>query len=636
MTLHRSISVALIACYFFAPATRAAEIPDRLMQGTIYYDAKARGNAAAYSRVAYYRANGHSNDRLLEILQLEYALKAGLSSTSQVLLDRSKGAQEPGKEIPANKLSERGDKNTATPLNQTQRDRLNFVLARHAYKNKDWLGLASRYSQLSEDSNLQGTTTGIFLGMEMARVTGSFDTANKLLGKLPESHILRRYGQFNLAAALYGSGDTEKSLMLLDELTTLKNTTFEQLMIAQRSQLILGQMALQQGRLEEAGKRLSNISAEGLYGDVALVALAQLKLADEQPEQAIDIWHHVTANFPQTSRTRVAYLGLAHATEEFYGPDSALVEYTNLASVLYERSQELDRHLLALDAMDIESLVQETTEAVWLESTTNESATDKKEINNTTRSLLLKLLSEQSNRSTVDQWRQLSNTLSAARIRSDDIDILRRINAEQVRRADQARKILQQNHYTADLNRYQEIVNKIITAARTEISTGFQPDQIPRLASDNEKLVLSRLFEIREQFLEKGMTKPQIEMMIGKIQYDIYSDLPIRIREKHAAAEKLLTRISGMTTSINRINAAAGHQGNIRSISQQLESLDTKASYLLLVAEQRLKDLGDQLIANLKQSILLEQELVRRDLNEVNLAVVRIKDNQLLTMGERQ
>ncbi len=602
MTLHRSISFALITystLYAFSPTSDAAEVPDRLMQGTIYYDAQAHGNAAAYSRVQYYRANGHSNDNLLEILELEYALKAGLSSTSQLLLDSSQDA----------------------PLSQEHRDRLNFVLARHAYKNKDWLALASRYSQISKGSKLTETTTGIFLALEMARVTGSFDTATTLLEKLPDSHILRRYGQFNLAAALYDSGDGEKSLKLLDELTDFRNTTFEQLMLAQRSQLILGQIALQQGRYEEASRRFSGISARGLYGDVALVALAQLKLADEQPERAIDIWHHVTSSFPPTSRTRVAYLGLAYATEQYYGPASALVEYTNLAMVLNGRNDELGQYMTALDAMDIESLVQAS-----IESDTSDA----------TSALLQNLLSDQSNRATAEQWRQLSHALLATKTNAANISILRAIDAEQVRRAEQARNILQKNLYAADLTRYQELITDAKAADAAEITTGFQPDQIPRLASNAEKEILSQLFRLREQFAGNGIKKPKIDMMIGKVQYDVYSGLPIRIQEKQAAAEKLLSAITEMRSSINRINAAAGRQGDIQSISQQLEVVDIRASHLMLVAEQKLNTLGDHLIANLKQSILLEQELVRRDLVEVNLAVVRIKDSQLLTMSNSQ
>ena len=214
----------------------------------------------------------------------------------------------------------------AEELNELDRQRLAFHLAREYFRRQDWASLAPQLARINLDHSWRGRPLVHpeveFMRAEQAIHDGHLGRARGILDAIPEGHSLQTYGLFNLGVAYYQKAvDTgasfDAALGIFELLSNMPAYDAEALDLVQRSRLALARL-----KTQTSEELLGILPGSGRYRNLALASYANMAMQDQDPYTASRIWQMLKQEQNWTTSSANAYLGLPMSLELLSGNGS--------------------------------------------------------------------------------------------------------------------------------------------------------------------------------------------------------------------------------------------------------------------------------------------------------------------------
>ncbi len=607
-----------LAFYFFgiAPEVAAASSPDKIAFGNVIYHHFLDSSALAYSRALYFEQRGLNEDNRLKmaITRAGLALDLGLDQLAQSI------------------LASIDEEN----LQQLDRRRLHFQLARDAYRRQDWLRFEKELAKVGQGSRQLHSSQGHYLRAELARLKGDFDLASDYLEKIRRKDILRYYSSFNLGVTAYAAGEPVEAKRQLGTLAKWPAKTLEQLLISERSRIVLANMEIETQHYAAARKWLTGITSTGQYGPAAFATLAHLSMKDQDYDRAADLWFYLVTHSPWHPAVTDVHVSLPYALEQVRGSDPAYASYKQAAIRLDERSKTLERlleklgnteagefvNVLLLPVKDMP--VKDTqTQLAWFTDALGHS------------DWAGWLASEYSQR-LVNTWHRVSGALDQLADRRQDLDILLAVDGQQQLRIKNAADTIREKGYGSQINDIEVRLNQLEdNLSRLKHDTGLG-EALLILATAQEIETLNFLQRMRDRAIRldaDSQILSRIYRLRGLVLYRIHDDLPVRVRQRQVRVARMAQSIAASRDRTRRIELSASALGKTESVGGRITVLSERTDRLLANSKQVLRRTGTALLAEVGKGIRTELSGIEQQLVYVRLAMARIGDARLLASG---
>ena len=590
----------------YTKGTRASS-PDELAFGNVIYQYFLNSPAQAYSRALYFehRNQNEESNLKLEITRAGLALDLGLDQLAQSI------------------LANIGEEN----LGQLDRRRLHFQLARDAYRRQDWIRFELELARIGPASQQFDSSQGFYLQAELARLKGNFKDADKFLEKIRRKHVLRYYSGFNIGITAYAAGDSDQAERQLNRLVDWPARTLEQLLIAERSRIVLANIEIERQRYDAARKWLTGITATGQYGPAAFATLAHLSMKDKDYARAADLWYYLVSTSPWHPAVVNAHVSLPYALEQVRGSDRAYASYEQAALRLDERSETLEELLYKLGDTDpgefVDSLRVVKDEQTQL--TEIIAALGHGDWANW-------LASEYSQR-LVNTWRRVSGALDQLANRRQDLDILLAVDKQQQLRIRNAALMLREEGYGPKINdvelRLDQLAGNLLQLAQqTDLG-----EALLALATEDEIETLNTLQQVSDRAIRLNANDEvltRISRLRGLVLYHIHDDLPVRVRKRQVRVSQMRRSIAESRDRTRRIKLSASVLGKSESVGGRIAALSERTDQLMVNSKQVLGQTGTALLAQIEKGIRVELSGIEQQRVDVRLALARIGDARLL------
>jgi hypothetical protein len=584
-----------------------ASSPDKLAFGNVIYHHFLDSSAQAYSMALYFeqRNRNAESNLLLEITRAGLALDLGLDQLAQSILAT---------------IDEEN-------LGQLNRRRLHFQLARDAYRRQDWIRFEREMTNIGPASQQFYSSQSFYLQAELARLKGDFEGADKYLRKIKRKHVLRYYSSFNLGITALAAGDSGQAERQLNRLVDWPARSLEQLLIAERSRIVLANIDIERQRYGAAGKWLTGVTATGQYGPAAFSTLANLAMKNKDYDRAAELWFYVISTSPWHPVALNAHVSLPFALEQVRGSDQAYSSYKQAALRLDERTEMLERLLQKLEVTDPGEFI-------------NSLRVDKRDQAQITQIIATLghgdwanwLASEYSQR-LVNTWRRVSGALDQLMKRRDDLDILLAIDKQQQFRIRNAALTIREQGYEPKINDVELRLNQLNSNLSQLAQQTDLGEALLSLATADEIDTLNTLRQLSDRAIRLNANDQiltRISRLRGLVLYGIHDDLPVRVRKRQVRVSQMRQSIAASRNRTQRIKLSASVLGRSESVGGRIASLSMRTEQLMANSKQVLGQTGTALMAQIENGIRVELGDIERQQVDVRLAIARIGDARLL------
>jgi hypothetical protein len=590
-----------------------ASSPDKLAFGNVIYHYFLDSSAQAYSRALYFEQRNRNDESnlQLEITRAGLALDLGLDQLAQSILAT---------------IDEEN-------LGQLDRRRLHFQLARDAYRRQDWIRFERELTRIGPASQQLDSSQGFYLQAELARLKGNFKDADNYLEKIRHKHVLRYYSGFNIGITAYAAGDSGQAERQLNRLIDWPARTLEQLLIAERSRIVLANIEIERQRYDVARKWLTGITATGQYGPAAFATLAHLSMKDKDYTRAADLWFYLVSNSPWHPAVVNAHVSLPYALEQVRGSDQAYASYKQAALRLDERSETLEELLHKLGDTDpgefVNSLRLDQAEQTQFTEIT--AALDHGDWANW-------LASEYSQR-LVNTWRRVSGALDQLAVRRQDLKILLVVDKQQQLRIRNAALSIKEEGYGPKINDVEFRLDQLAEHLSQLTQQTDLGEALLILATADEIDTLNTLRQVSDRAIALNANDQiltRIDRLRGFVLYRIHDDLPVRVRKRQVRVSQMRRSIAESRDRSRRIKLSASVLGKSESVGGRITALSERTDQLLASSKQVLGQTGKALLAQIEKGIRVELSGIEQQRVDVRLAMARIGDARLLASHPAQ
>lgn len=453
----------------------------------------------------------------------------------------------------------------AAELDELDRMRLAFHMARQHYRQGDFVAMDAELAEVDLGSNWLGRERRhpevTFMRTEAALARGDFSAAGTYLDALPERDRFRAYALFNLGVAQRAAGNPEASHQAFTELGRLQAEDTETWDLVQRGRLALAVMARHTGEVVDAEAMLGSLPGEGRYRDLALASYGKLAMAREDHELAARIWLTLLKPDDWSRSQAMARIGLPMSLEALATPGHALDRYRSA-------EQAFERRLVALqdasanardpgwvdgllDVFAIEDEAERTHELGRLDSTLGAQS-------------WIEWLSGEDVHRVMVEWRELNAMAEWLAGLPATIDAYQEITAERRRRAAVAREMLEDE---ALLGRRDALAESVAALEQDLATLDREParreaDWMLRLASDEERELIGELGAMAELVgthmpeRDRPRFQARIDRLLGTVFWQIADSRAARIRELEKALDGNRVLLAEADARIERLAEA--------------------------------------------------------------------------------
>lgn len=450
-----------------------------------------------------------------------------------------------------------------------------------------------------------------------------YQQASKLLSGLRSRSDWAQYGRYNLGVALIKTGDTDKGVLLLEQIGRAPAKGEEMLALRDKANLALGLHQLQSGWSDLAGTYLERVRIDGLLSSRALLALGWAHSARGDQEKALVYWQELQNRNPLDVAVQESLMAVPYALGKLGVYRRSLQQYESAIGIYTREMTRLDSYIAVIRAGNLsEMLLRDDVaeEMGWFWNLAR--------LPNAPESMYLApLIASHDFQEALKNYRDLRFALARLEQWSSDVgtyqDMLTarraafaaRLPAVQGSRRTQpvARLVAARDRYAADLAR-------IETDADTDA-----------LATEKEQELLARLDRIRRQLARKvevdGEAPERFRLVRGLLTWNLAIDFKSRLwqaRKSLAELDRLLQEAQTRRLALEQ--AQRDEPGNFDTFAARIRALTPRISLLQARARELARAqetyLGELAVVELRQ----QQDRLAAYLTQARFAVAQIYD----------
>jgi hypothetical protein len=458
-----------------------------------------------------------------------------------------------------------------------------------------------------------------------------YQQAAELLSGLRSGSGWAQYGRYNLGVALIKAGETDKGVLLLDELARAPAKGEEMLTLRDKANLALGFNQLQAGWPGLAAGYLERVRIDGLLSNKALLGMGWAFSARDQQEQALVYWQELQNRNRLDVAVQESLLAVPYALGKLGAYRRSLQQYESAIDVYTQEMTRLDNSIAAIRAGKLsQMLLREDIieEMGWFWKL--EQLPDAPE-----SVYLAQLIAGHDFQEALKNYRDLRFALARLEQWSSDIGIYQDMLT--TRRAAFAGRLpaVLGSRRTQDYAR--------LAAARDryagELTRIADESDSAALATDKEQELLARLERIRQRLARQvdtsGETQDRFRLVHGLLTWDMASDFKSRLWQAQKSLnelDRLLQETQMRRAALEQAQKDEPHRfdafaSRIRALAPRISSLQGQARELARAQESHL---GELAIAELRQ----QQERLAAYLTQARFAVAQIYDQSSAAQQE--
>lgn len=554
-------------------------------------------------------------------------------------------------------------------LSELDRMRLAFHLAREYHRRGDWDNLGEQITKVDLGRTWIGRKRVHpeveFMRAEQAIVEGRFEEAQAMFKKIDKDDRYRAYGLYNLGIALRATGDLAAARSVFESLAELdvddedfdpeyNDDGKEIIDLVQRAKLAMAYISREQNSLADAETVVAKLPSEGRYRDLALATYGGLAMQQENYELAARIWLSLQNQTYWTPSTATAHLGYPISLEHLSSGELALSEY-RVAEASFEQRLERLVELTnqAEDARWMRDLLYVFSAHEVLEGDVRTVSLDSRSSDPQLSDIIeswrdelghtdwLEWLSTEAVHGLLLEWRELNDMSDWLGELPPELDAFQEIAAEQQRRSNAARSLIEGEDITAR----REMTESSLTGMRQRlaITRGAEPSRdlewMLALADPEETELINELHAMRStvglgiEDSKRQSWLDRIDRIEGIVFWQIVDDAPTRIRavEKELSNARLLMTENRMR--LDRIGAAESNF--VTGVGADFDHFRARANGLTVAVEQALVGREEALAQQIREGMQREMQQVQQYLLITRIAIARATD-QLADLAPAQ
>ena len=450
-----------------------------------------------------------------------------------------------------------------------------------------------------------------------------YQQAAELLSSLRSHSDWAQYGRYNLGVALIKAGETDKGVLLLEQIARAPAKGEEMLTLRDKANLALGFIQLQGGWPALATGYLERVRIDGLLSNKALLGMGWAYSARDQQEQALVYWQELQNRNRLDVAVQESLLAVPFALGKLGAFRRSLHQYETAIDVFTQEMARLDGSIAAIRAGKLSEMLlgdDVVEEMGWFWKL--EQLPDAPE-----SVYLAQLIAGHDFQEALKNYRDLRFALARLAQWSSDIGIYqdmlttrRAAFAERLpavlgskRTQDYARLATARDRYAEELTRIEADSDSIA------------------LATDKEQELLDRLERIRQRLARQvdasGETQERYRLVHGLLTWNMDTDFKSRLWQARKSLNEL-DRLLGETQKRRSALEKAQQEEprrfdafatRIRALAPRISLLQSQARELARAQEIHL---GELAIAELRQ----QQERLAAYLTQARFAVAQIYD----------
>jgi len=521
----------------------------------------------------------------------------------------------------------------AEELDQLDRMRLAFHMARQHYRQGDFSAMETELAEVDLGANWLGRERRhpevTFMRTEAALARGAFAAAGSLVEALPERDRYRAYALFNLGVTQRAAGNAEASHQAFSELAKLRPVDSETWDLVQRGRLALAVLARHRGDTVNAESLLGTLPGEGRYRDLALASYGKLAMAREDHALAARIWLTLLERGEWSRSQAMARIGLPMSLETLATPAHALGRYRSA-----ERAFE--RRLVAL--RDVSANARDPG---WVDGLLDvfaiaDEAERTRELGRLDPSLgaqnWIEWLSGEDVHRVMMEWRELNAMTAWLDSLPATIEAYQEIAAERRRRAGVAREMLEDE---ALLGRRDALAESVASLEQDLEALQREParreaDWMLRLASDEERELVGELGAMAELLAihmperDRPRFQARIDRLFGAVYWQIADSRAARIQELTKALDENRMLLAAADARIERLAEAESRFA--AGVETDFLVLTDRAGDMSERVAAALSSRREMIAAALERGLRQEMAQTRQYLLTARIAIARATD----------
>jgi hypothetical protein len=514
---------------------------------------------------------------------------------------------------------------------QAIRDRVWFYLAKIRYQ-RGYLAeaeqaLAQVSGKLPGDLDDERMVLHASLLMHRQEYRQAADLLAGLRGKSDWVH----YGRYNLGVALIKAGDTEKGVVLLEQVGRAPVQSEELKSLRDKANVALGFTYIQDGWPELARSYLERVRLDGLMSNKALLGMGWAYSARDQQERALVHWTELQGRNLLDGAVQEALMAVPYALGKLGAYQRSLEQYEAAIGVYTREMTRLDNAIAAIRAGRLGTLLladDPSEEMGWFWKLDKLPDTPESHY-------LAHLMAGHDFQEALKNYRDLRFVSVRLDRWASDIGIYQDMLA--------TRRTAFANRLPATLNskRVQDLAK--LSAARdryaAELARIERDADTNALATDKERELLARLDRIRQRLSRQvdtsADTQERYRLLRGLLDWDIATDFSSRIWQARVTLnelDRLLQEADARRAALARAQQETPHRLDafdvrIRALTPRIAQLHGRALELVRAQEMHL---GELAVAELRQ----QQERLATYLTQARFAVAQIYDQSSSGRGQ--
>jgi hypothetical protein len=450
-----------------------------------------------------------------------------------------------------------------------------------------------------------------------------YQQAAELLSSLHGHSDWAQYGRYNLGVALIKAGETDKGVLLLEQIARAPAKGEEMLTLRDKANLALGFIQLQAGWPALATGYLERVRVDGLLSNKALLGMGWAYSARDQQEKALVYWQELQSRNRLDVAVQESLMAVPFALGKLGAFRRSLQQYESAIDVYTQEMTRLDGSIAAIRAGKLSEMLLRNDvveEMGWFWKL--EQLPDAPE-----SVYLAQLIAGHDFQEALKNYRDLRFVLARLEQWSSDIGIYQDMLT--TRRAAFAERL----PAVLGLKRTQDYAR--LAAARdryAEQLTRIEADSdSAALATEKEQELLARLERIRQRLARQvdasGESQERYRLVRGLLTWNMATDFKSRLWQAQKSLNELDRLLGESQTRRSALEKAQQEEprrfdafsSRIRALAPRISSLQSQARELARAQEIHL---GELAIAELRQ----QQDRLAAYLTQARFAVAQIYD----------
>lgn len=425
-----------------------------------------------------------------------------------------------------------------------------------------------------------------FLRANILLANGRAAEAVALLKDLQDEKDLEGFSSYNLGIALLRNGDKERGRASLDRAGRTASDDRTVLAIRDKANLVLGEMLLEENRVEAAKEVLDRVRLTGPFSNRALLSSGWADASRDRYEAALVPWSLLAGRGIEDPAVQEALLAVPYAYSRLGVYSTAALRYEAALKTFGDEITRLNASIAGIkDGAFVQDLRQDPDRAAKLSGVPRTAET----------LYLLGLMASNDFQESLKNYLDLEELRKKLDTWSGDLDafedlirlrrahyarLLREVNREIARLADERRSLAERRDRVAGR----------LEAMRTEprpelLITTEERNMLAQLAS-LESVVTSRTKEIAPKFLER------LRRLRGVLVWNTHADYDKRYaaaQDRLQDLDRELDRLHGMVAAVARARRTAveGYEGHDDVIRRERQRIgDMRKQVLTLIQRQ--------------------------------------------------